>query len=86
MTVKIYKPRPYEVEAMRIDHLDYDMAKQVTAWCRNAYVRVSDGHLVVNTENGDVSLSRGDYLVQGWGGKFTVVSGIEFESNYEVQE
>lgn len=83
MTARKYCRKPVEVEAMHVAALWHYTVGEVTAWCPHAYVRRTDGHLVVSTLDGEITVSPGDYIVRDERGEYKPCSPEDFADTYE---
>tara|TARA_R110002124_G_scaffold163088_6_gene330421 strand:- start:1740 stop:1994 length:255 start_codon:yes stop_codon:yes gene_type:complete len=81
--VKKYRKKPVIIEAMQVRRIDSYSAAAVTAWCSSAYVRASDGHLVISTLEGEMTVSAGDYIIKGVQGEFYPCKPDIFAATYD---
>lgn len=84
ITPKQYRKKPVVIEAFQVTHLDTVTAHKVTQWCPAAYVRASDNHLVISTLEGEMTVSRGDFIVKGVQGEFYPCKPDIFAATYEA--
>jgi hypothetical protein len=81
--VKKYRKKPVVVEAFKLD----GNALEVARWC-NGYVN-DDGttgtrlEIVINTLEGKVTATDGDYVIKGVQGEFYPCKPDIFEATYE---
>lgn len=82
--IKKYRKKPVVIEAMQVKWLDNKTAKEVTEWCPSAFIW--DDHLYIKTLEGDMMVSRGDYIIQGVNGEFYPCKPDIFAKTYETAE
>lgn len=89
-----YRKLPVVIEARRVDALDYEEAQEIMAWCEGYIPR--EGYLsdalkvnelfVIDTLEGGMMVSHGDYVIKGIKGEFYPCKPDIFEASYEKVE
>lgn len=76
--IKKYRQKPVEIEAMLYDgdlNALYDfVGHQLTA---------SDSLVLISTEDGDMMVQRGRYVIKEFSGRFSTCDAKMFEENFE---
>ena len=79
--VKKYRKKPVVIEAMEVRVIDTQTAKKVTQWCDSAFI--FDDYLYIKTLEGDMKVSRGDFIIKGVNGEFYPCKPDIFAKTYE---
>lgn len=80
MTVRLYRKRPVTVEAM--GPLTYDNAADIAFWCGGG-VNMARDTVSVDTLEGTMFASLGDYVIRGVEGEFYPIKPGIFRATYE---
>lgn len=76
-----YRTKPCEIEAIQWTG---DNEKQIFAFVRDKYYFSSDGDLMIETLEGDMKATVGDYIIKGLRGEFYPCKSDVFEKKYEL--
>lgn len=79
----MFRNRPAVVEARQIDTLDYDGMCEIIAWCGGRPADIGDAVLSVDTLEGTVYASDGDWIIHVAGGFYPCSDSI-FRETYEL--
>jgi hypothetical protein len=86
LEVKKYRKKPVEIEAIRVDSMDYDGVCDIMAWCGG---RVSvwdhdvDYLFYIDTLEGQMHVRSGDWIIKGVKGEFYPCKADIFEATYD---
>lgn len=83
MTVKTYRKKPVEIEAMEV----LKPYKLVADWCGGTVIRNDQDFVVgltIHTLEGDMRAERGDFIIRGVNGEFYPCKPDIFAKTYEV--
>lgn len=86
--MKKYRKKPIVIEALKYTGTNLSEIKE---WCPKALKKASDGSaiiegdrsLIIQTLEGDMRLSAGDYLIKGIANEFYPCKNSIFEASYE---
>jgi len=91
MKVQRYIKKPIIIEAIQfnIDNTEY-----IKTWLRNNYVSYSEGfrdetvlvEIIINTLEGNMKASYGDYIIKGINGEFYPCKADIFKKTYDLVE
>lgn len=74
----LYRKKPVTIEARELTHEDID---DIAAWC-NGIITIPTG-LIIETLEGDIRASMGDFIIQGVQGEFYPCKPDIFAQTYE---
>ena len=74
-----YRKKPIEIEAIQYTG---ENAKEVINFV-NSNIKVEDVDLIINTLEGDMTISNGDFVIKGVNGEFYPCKPDIFEKTYE---
>ncbi len=75
-----FRKKPIVIEAMLFDTMDYDGALDVVKWCGGTAV---DQGCRIDTLEGDMLASPGDWIIRGAKGEFYPCKPDIFDATYE---
>lgn len=85
-TAQQFRKKPVVIEAAQLGH-DYDVDCEIVAWCGGRAVGSADGIedavLAIDTPEGTMYASHGDYVIKGVEGEFYPCKPSIFEATYE---
>jgi hypothetical protein len=85
-TVK-YRKKPVVIEARQLTELATDDdAMELALWCGGSYNPDGDGDIYIETLEGTMHVSSGDWIIQGVQGEFYPCKPDIFAATYEVAE
>lgn len=79
-----YRKKPVTIEAMEVRVIDTPTAKKVKEWCDAAFI--FNDYLYIKTLEGDMKVSRGDFIIKGVNGEFYPCKPDIFAKTYEPAE
>ena len=77
----IYRKLPVEIEAKQLI-FGLDSQKEIVKWCNGEIG--PDGSVLINTLEGIMTASSGDYVIRGINGEFYPCKPDIFEKTYEL--
>lgn len=79
----IYRKRPVEIEARKVNSEDYDDLTDIVGWCGGRAVD-EDNHLIaIDTMEGTMYADNGDWVIKGVKEEFYPCKPDIFEATYE---
>lgn len=84
--MKKYRKKPIVVEAVQFNGQNFD---ECLRFCKDAYLTHLRGVLLglkIDTLEGDMFISKGDFIIKGVNGEFYPCKPDIFEASYEVVE
>lgn len=80
-----FRKKPVEIEARQIDSADYDGMCEIVAWCGGRAVDFhDDAVLAIDTLEGTMLASPGDWIIKGVAGEFYPCKRDIFEATYDA--
>lgn len=80
--VKKYRKKPVVIEAIQFDGTN---SSQVKDWVGTCFYIGNDSKLLIKTLEGEMTISKGDYVIKGVKGEFYPCKPDIFEESYELE-
>lgn len=80
--IKQYRKKPVVIEAAQLDN-DWSNVKEIATWCGGTWVGSIGKGIVIETLEGNITASQGDYIIKGVKGEFYPCKPDIFDATYE---